>query len=173
MKPWKLDIRAAAARSNDLEIVVYDVIGADFFGEGVTAQAVLEKLRASPEARKIKLRISSVGGLMDEAIAMVNLLAERAADGVEIEAHIDGMAASAAAFLTTVAQRVVMPDNAFMMIHRARAGQRGNADDLEAAADALRKMDDVLAESFAAASRRRNKGKTKADYQASFARADR
>lgn len=173
MKPWKLDVRAAGGDASQLELVVYDVIGADFFGGGVTPQAVLEKLRTSPEAKKIVLRINSVGGVLDDAKSIGNLLAERVADGVDVEARIDGVAASAAAYLATFASRVVMPDNAFMMIHRARAGTRGNADDFAAAAKVLSDNDAIMAEAFAAASARRGKAKSKDDFMQAISKADR
>lgn len=156
-----------------LELSVYDIIGKDFWtGDGVTAAYVLQKLRSTPDAKKIVLRINSIGGIVSEATAMINLLRERAADGVEIEAHVDGIAASAASFLTTAADRVLMPDNAFMMVHAARSGMRGTQREMQRAAETLAKVDDQIATSYAAASERRGKNKTKADYLALMADGD-
>jgi ATP-dependent protease ClpP protease subunit len=170
-RPWNVAIRAKA--DDALEVAVYDVIGRDFWtGEGVTSQQFLDKLRASPKAKKIDLRVNSNGGLVDEAKAMVNLLHERAASDVEIIGWVDGVAASSAAFLLTAAKRVVMPANTFQMLHGVRGGARGTAEDLEAAAAIYRRTNEQLAEAFAAASDRRGKKKTKADYLAAFAAGD-
>lgn len=169
-KSWTVALRAPTAE--DLEIVVYDVIGQDFFGEGVTAQAVVAKLREAPKAKKITLRVNSVGGVLNDAKAMVNLLAERASAGVEIVGSVDGIAASAAAYLLTACSRVEMPSNGFQMVHGGRVVCMGTADVIEARAALLRRENDQMAEAFAAASSRRGKAKTKDDFLAAFAKGD-
>lgn len=168
---WNLALRAQGESS--LELAVYDVIGKDFWtGEGVTAKDIIGKLRAAPKATKIDLRINSVGGLVDEAKAMVNLLTERAVAGVEVVGWVDGIAASSAAYLLTAAKRVVMPSNAFQMVHGVSTGIRGTVEDVEAGAQLMRRINEQLAEAFAAASERRGKGKTKEDFLAAFAAGD-
>jgi ATP-dependent protease ClpP protease subunit len=170
-RSWNVALRAQGADA--LELAVYDVIGQDFWtGEGITSKDVLAKLREAPKAKKIDLRVNSVGGLVDEAKAMVNLLAERASAGVEIVGWVDGLAASSAAYLLTAAKRVVMPANAFQMIHGVRGGVRGTVEDIEAGAALMHRTNDQLAEAFAAASARRGKGKTKGDFLAAFAKGD-
>jgi ATP-dependent protease ClpP protease subunit len=167
-RTWNVALRALA--DEEIEIVVYDVIGKDFWGDGsaVGAKDVIAKLRSTPKAKKITLRVNSVGGVVDEAKAMVNLLAERAAGGVKIEAFVDGLAASAASYLLTAATRVVMPANAFMMIHGVRGGKWGTADEMEAAAALFRRLNDQIADGYAEASARRGKGKTKAEFLKAF-----
>lgn len=170
MKPWNIAVRAKTEDS--VELVVYDIIGKGFFGEGISAQDVLNLLRANPKAKTINLRVNSVGGLVEDAKAMVNLLGERAAAGVDVVAWVDGLAASSAAYLLTAATRVVMPANAFMMLHGVRATVRGTASDVEDAAEHMRRTNEQLVEGYAAASERRGKKKTKVDYLAAFAKGD-
>lgn len=167
---WNVALRAKG--SSELEIAVYDVIGQSFWGDGISSKDFLAKLRAAPEAKKISLRVNSVGGVVDEAKAMVNLLLERAANGVEIVATVDGLAASSASYLLTAASRVEMPANAFQMVHGVRGGARGTAGDLEEAAALFRRLNDQLAEAYAAASERRGKKKTKQSYLDLFAAGD-
>lgn len=169
-RPWNLAVRSVG--SEEIEVSVYDVIGASYLGSGVTAKDILAKLRSAPNARKISLRVNSVGGIVDEAKAMVNLLNERASNGVTIVATIDGIAASAASYLLTAATKVVMPSNAFLMIHGVRGGVRGTASDLESAAALFRRTNEQLAEAYAAASAKRGVNKSKADYLAAFAAGD-
>jgi ATP-dependent Clp protease protease subunit len=168
---WAFKVEAKAG--DDIEITLYDVIGKDFFGDGISAKDVLDALRKSPKAKRIILRVNSIGGIVTEAFAMVNALTERREAGAEVVAYVDGIAASAAAYLLTAASRVVMPENAFIMIHRVRGGGRGNADEIATVADLMRRMDEQLARAFAAMSARRGKSKTEADYLASFASGDR
>jgi len=168
----KWSFRVEAKADGGIEIAVYDIIGKSFWGDGISAGDVLTALRANPSAKTISLRINSVGGFVDDAKAMGNLLAERAAAGVEIVAHVDGLAASAASYLLTFASRVLMPSNAFQMLHQARAGVMGNAQEMANAAEVLRKTNEQLAEAYAGASARRGKDKTKADYMAAFDKGD-
>lgn len=170
-RPWNIALRAQS--EDALEVIVYDIIGRDFWtGEGVTSQDFLEQLNAAPKAKEIALRVNSVGGLVDHAKAMGNLLAKRAAEGAKVVGYVDGIAASAAAYLLTFAARVVMPSNTFQMIHGVRADVRGTVEDVEAGAQLMRRTNAQLAEAFAAASARRGKGKTKEDFLAAFAKGD-
>jgi ATP-dependent Clp protease protease subunit len=169
-KSWTVAIREKA--SDELEIAVYDIIGQNFWGEGVSSRDFLAKLRAAPNAKKITLRVNSIGGIVDEAKAMANLLAERAANGVDVVGVVDGIAASAASFLLTAATRVEMPENAFQMLHGVRGGIRGTAADIEAHGALMRRTNEQMAEAYAAASARRGKEKTKADYLALFNAGD-
>jgi ATP-dependent Clp protease protease subunit len=169
-RAWQLQLRAKG--EDRLELTVYDVIGKDFFGEGVSAKDILVRLRAAPEAKQIDLRINSVGGIVDEAKAMVNLLGERAASGATVTAYVDSLAASAASYLTTAAERVVMPSNAFLMLHEVRSMARGRASDFEAFAEVMRKTNAQIAEAYAAASARRGKKKSADDYLAAIAKGD-
>lgn len=170
-RPWTVALREKPA--DELEVVVYDIIGpSGFFSDGVGAKDVLARLRALPNAKKISLRVNTVGGILDEAKAMVNLLAERIANGVEVVATVDGLAASAGSYLLTGASRVVMPSNAFQMIHQGRAGIRGTADEMEARSKLLRRENQQMADAYAAAAARRGKTKTAADFLALFAKGD-
>ena len=52
------------------EIFVYDVIGADWFGEGVTASSVTSALAEIGSSKRAVVRINSPGGSADEGIAI-------------------------------------------------------------------------------------------------------
>ena len=161
------------ARSGDtLEIAIYDQIGASLLSDGITAKDVLATLRSAPRATTINLRINSIGGMLDDAKAIVSLLDERRRAGATVIAYVDGLAASSAAYLTTVADRVIMPSNAFLMIHEATGGRRGTADDLESTAAVMRRYTQQMAEAFSAASARRGVSKSTEDYLATLARGD-
>src|SRR5690606_21310383 len=86
--------------------------------------------------------------------------------------YVDGIAASAASFLLTAAHRVVMPSNTFQMLHEVRGVFRGTAKELAAGSELVQRTTRHLAESYAAASQRRGKGKTADDFLALFAKGD-
>lgn len=163
-------VKAEAAES--LEIVVYDVIGKDIWGDGISAGDFVAKLRSAPKAKAIDLRVNSLGGLVNDAKAMIALLGERAAAGVKTTGHVDGIAASSAAYLLTGCSFVRMAANAFVMVHGVRGRVFGTASDLEAASALMRAENELMAEAFAAASERRGKGKSKDDFLKAFAAGD-
>src|SRR5690606_23792521 len=129
-------------------------------------------LRSTPDAKEIDLRVNSIGGIVDEAKGMRNLLLERAAAGVKVTGYVDGIAASAASYLLTAASRVVMPDNAFQMLHEAYGRSRGRARDIAAHAELMVRINEQLASAYAEASQRRGKGKTKEDFLSLLAQGD-
>jgi len=169
-KSWMVALRDTG--KDTLEISIYDQIGGGVYGDGIGVKDLLTKLRSAPNAKKISLRVGSVGGAVDVAKAMHSLLRERVAAGVEVEATVDGLAASAASYLLTAASKVIMPSNAFQMLHQVRGGARGTSDDLGRASELFKRTNAQLAQGYADASVRRGKGKTQADFLAEFARGD-
>ena len=159
---------------DELEIAVYDVIGRSFWGEGVGAADVRRLLNTKPKASKIRVRVYSLGGILDDAKAIINLLSEKIAAGIAVTFMVDAIAASAAAYiLTTPGAEVYVADNASVMIHKARTYRGGTDSDMEAAAKLLREANEVIAEGCAAASAARGKKKTKEHFLAEMAKGDR
>lgn len=170
MTDWNFKVEAKG--SDTVKLYVYDQIGSDFFGDGVTAKDVAKKLDENAKAKTIELRINSTGGLVDEARAMVSLLEERKEAGAQVIAYVDGLAASSAAYLTTAADTVVMPDNAFFMIHEVKAGARGTSKELRSKADVMDRYNQQVAEAFAKCSKRRGVDKSMQDYLDTFKNGD-
>lgn len=166
---WTVALRA---KQEALEIDIYDNIGSGLFTDGVSAKDVLSQLKAAPKAKKIELRVNSAGGVVDDAKAMWNLLAARKAAGATVHGFVDGIAASAASYLLTVADKVTMPANAFLMFHRAKSIRFGNATEFAAASELLSKTDDQLAEAYASASAARGKSRSKKDFLDAMAKGD-
>lgn len=141
---------AASARVNSPRaqsvIEIYDVIGVDYWGGGVTEQAVAEQLRTA-QGQPVEVRINSGGGDMFVGIAIYNLL--RAHDG-EVTIKIVGMAASAASIIAMAGARIEIGAAAFLMIHNCWVLAVGNQFDLRATADVLAPFDDAMAGIYAA-----------------------
>ncbi|PSF22521.1 head maturation protease, ClpP-related, partial [Escherichia coli] len=81
-----------------------------------------------------------------EGIAIYNLLRNHPAD---ITVYIDGVAASMASVVAMAGDRVVMPENAMMMIHKPWGISGGNAGDMRDYADLLDKVETVLVPAYA------------------------
>ena len=141
MKSW-YTIRA---RTSGSEVLIYDEIGA----YGVTAKGFLAELGALPDDAAIDLRLNSPGGSVFDAVAIYNALKRHAGN---VTVWIDGIAASAASYIAMAGDTVVMPENAFLMIHDPSGLVMGTAEDMRSTAEALDKGKGSLIQGYAAKS---------------------
>ncbi|MEQ5149174.1 head maturation protease, ClpP-related [Providencia stuartii] len=142
---WNSGIRAA---SSDNTISVLDVIGEDFWGEGVTAKRISSALRAIGN-NDVVVNINSPGGDMFEGLAIYNLL--RAHSG-KVTVNILGIAASAASIIAMAGDEIQMGRGAFLMIHNCWAVGVGNRHDFAKLANDLAPFDKSMADIYVARS---------------------
>lgn len=117
------------------EVMIYDEIGASFWNEdAVSAKKFDEDLKALGEVKQINLRINSPGGNVFDGIAIQNMLKNHAA---KVTGYVDGIAASAASLVLMAADEIIMPENAFLLIHGASGFGFGMSDDFRKLADDL------------------------------------
>ncbi|MDH2923794.1 ATP-dependent Clp endopeptidase proteolytic subunit ClpP [Nicoletella semolina] len=132
-----------AKGKNSAEIAIYDEIG----GWGISAQQFANDLKKLGEIKQIALHIHSPGGSVFDGIAMFNLLKNHPATKT---VYIDGLAASMASVIAMVGDKVVMPENAMMMIHKPWGIQGGDAQEMRKYADLLDKLEATLIPAYAA-----------------------
>lgn len=141
-------IRSGSALDNPSdppEITMYDEIG----GWGIGADQFQRDLKALGDVKKIKLRINSPGGDAFQGITIHNLLKSHPA---EIEAHVDGIAASAASHILMAADKRIMPQNTFLVIHEPSGMTYGPPKMHRQMAEDLDRVKDGQAKDYAAAS---------------------
>ncbi len=85
-------------------------------------------------AEKINVHINSGGGSVFGGIAIYNILKRHKA---EITVYVEGIAASIASVIAMAGDKIVIPENAQMMIHKPSSIAWGNADDMRKEADIL------------------------------------
>lgn len=136
----------AETAADEATLYLYDVIVSDDYWGGVSALSFAKQL-AAITAPVIHLRINSPGGDVFAARAMVQAMKDHSS---QIIAHVDGMAASAATFLVMSADQSMISEGAGFMIHNAWTIAFGNANDLQQAADLLRRVDNTIANDYAA-----------------------
>lgn len=111
LERWNGGIRAAT--DNDNAISIFDVVGRDYWDEGVTAKRISGALR-SMNGADVTVNINSPGGDMFEGLAIYNLLRE-------YEGHVTvkvlGIAASAASIIAMAGDDIQIGRGAFLMIH--------------------------------------------------------
>jgi ATP-dependent Clp protease protease subunit len=127
------------------EILLYGLIGQDWFGEGNSSKGFAKDLKALGDVKTIDLRIDSEGGDVFTGKAIYSLLNDHTA---EIVVHVDGLAASAASFIAMVGDTIEMAEGAFMMIHDCWSFAIGNAAELRKTADLLDKVNDTIIEVY-------------------------
>lgn len=123
--------------------------GFDDWGEfwGMSANefaAELDKLPATVET--IDLRINSGGGMVFEAVTILNTLRSHPA---KVVATVEGLAASAASFIAAAADETVMMPGSRLMIHAVRGVAIGTASDLREVADLFDSLTEIAAEIYA------------------------
>jgi ATP-dependent protease ClpP protease subunit len=110
------------------------------FGEniGLTARAFAEELSKLPASvSTIRVHINSPGGDVQGGINIANALREQGSKGRTVETIVDGIAASIASVIAMAGTKVIMADNALMMVHNPWSIAIGNADDMRKTAEVL------------------------------------
>lgn len=126
------------------EIMIYDEIG------DATAPIFDAQMKALGPVKNINLRINSPGGNVFDGLAIFNMLKNHPAT---VTASVDGIAASAASLIAMAADKIMMPENSFMLIHAPAGMTIGTAADHTAMAADLLTMEDQFAKTYAARSR--------------------
>ncbi len=139
-KYWKITNK----KDTDTGVIeIYDQIGKDWWtGEGVTPKGFSEELKEIKNVSTLELHVNSPGGSFFDGMTIYNMLKKHKATNKI--AYVDGLAASAASFIVLAMDKVVIPKNAFMMIHRASTCVCGNVNDLLDVIDFLKKVDNSI-----------------------------
>ena len=143
---WNGGLKAAA--SDDNTISVFDVIGQDYWGEGVTAKRIAGALR-SMNGADVTVNINSPGGDMFEGLAIYNLLREHQG---KVTVKVLGLAASAASIIAMAGDDIQIGLGAFLMIHNCWVVAIGNRHDFAAMVDYLEPFDNAMADIYSARS---------------------
>jgi ATP-dependent protease ClpP protease subunit len=127
---------------NEAEICFYGDINSDSMGEWSKyfpddkcpsdIKEFFDQL--SDDVEKIHVHINSGGGSVFGGIAIYNLLKNHKA---EIIVHVDALAASIASVIAMAGDKIIIPKNAQLMIHKPMAWVSGNADEMRKEADVL------------------------------------
>lgn len=111
-----------------IEIYMYEDIG-DGLARGIAAQLDQAK------GQDVLLRISSRGGSVSEALAIVGAMHRHG----RVDTAIDGLAASSASVIAVSGRNRTIAGNALIMIHAPWVVTEGNAEELRRTADVVEK----------------------------------
>jgi ATP-dependent protease ClpP protease subunit len=122
------------AASPTPEIYLYGDIGESWFGDGIRAERVIKDIAALGKKKDIAVRIDSAGGSVWEGLNIYNALVRNPAT---ITVHVDALAASIASVIAMAGNRILIADNAMMMVHEPAGSVLGTAADMRKQADLL------------------------------------
>lgn len=157
---WQFETKALAADFKHFEVTalasdtptisIFDYIGDDGEGGGVTSKRIAAALRSVGD-KPITVEINSPGGNYFEGVSIYNLL-RRHAGGVSVE--VLGIAASAASVIAMAGDEIRIASNAEIMIHEAQGLFLGTKTDMKSAYETLEHLDAAMCETYAARSGR-------------------
>lgn len=142
---WNPEVNAASDEA-DNTISILDVIGQDFWGEGVTSKRISAALRAIGK-HDVVVNINSPGGDYFEGLAIYNMLRDHPA---KVTVKILGIAASAASVIAMAGDEVQIARAGFLMIHNTWVIAMGDRHQLRDVADWLEPFDGMAVDIYAA-----------------------
>lgn len=141
MKTW---FQIKNQKNKRAKILIYEQIGVDWFGDGVSAKDFNKELDAL-DVNDIDLHINSPGGNVFDGNSIYNALVDHKA---KVHVKIDGIAASIASVIAMAGDDVEMPKNAMLMIHDPSGFVVGTSQDMKKMADALDKIKGGLVSAY-------------------------
>lgn len=136
---WKPEIHAAKDEGDSI-INIYDSIGENWDGTGVTVRLISSVLRKN-DKKDVTVNINSPGGDFFEGVAIYNALKSHNAD---VNINIIGLAASAASIIAMAGDSVKIAESGFLMIHNAWTIALGDKHDMQEVSDMLAKFDESM-----------------------------
>lgn len=130
----------------EAEIYIYDQIGADFWGDGLSAKDFIAQLKEI-KSKTLALHINSPGGYVNEGKAIYNAL--KNLRGVETTSHIDGLAASVASWFPMATDKTIINANAQIMIHDPWGFAIGDSREMRETADLLDREKIIIVNMYA------------------------
>ncbi|MFE4525435.1 head maturation protease, ClpP-related [Cytobacillus firmus] len=90
------------------------------------------------DVKDLNIYINSGGGSVFAGLAIYNMLKRSMANKT---VYVDGVAASIASVIALAGDKVIIPSNAFLMIHKPWTGMYGNANDFRKMAEDLDRIE--------------------------------
>ncbi len=113
-----------------MEILIYGIVGDEC--DGLEAAWMVDRIQHAPD--DITVRINSLGGLLFDGFAIYNALKSSPR---KVTVIVDGVAGSIASVIAMAGDKIIMAENAVMMIHKPSDGTYGDATALRTVADRL------------------------------------
>lgn len=120
------------------DIYFYDVIGDSWLGSD--AATVVKEIKGL-KAKKLNVHINSPGGSVFDGIAIYNALISH---NSTVTVYVDSLAASIASVIALAGNKVIIAENAMVMIHNPWTIAAGDAAEMRKQADTLDQVGETL-----------------------------
>lgn len=128
------------------ELMLYgDISNSSWWGDEVTPKDFKKDLDGLGDIKNLNIYINSGGGDVFAGTSIHNMLKRHSAYKT---VYIDGIAASIASVIAMAGDKIIMPKNAMMMIHRAWTVLYGNANEFKKMADTLEQVDASISTAY-------------------------
>lgn len=126
-------------------IEIFGEIGESWWNENEnTIQKITEKLKAIEAGKAITVKINSLGGDVNHALAIFEALRER-----DVTVELTGMNASAATVIAMAGKKRRMSRYGLFLIHKCSSLACGNENELEQTLEEQRKVNDRMLDIYA------------------------
>lgn len=140
----KLEVKNKA--ENVAELIIFgEIASSRWSNSDVIPSDVNNLLSEIGEGDALDIYINSPGGSVFAGIAIYNMLARHKGHK---RVFVEGYAASIASVIAMAGDEIIVPENAYLMIHKAWGFAIGNADDLREQADLYERFDTTIANAY-------------------------
>lgn len=105
----------------------------------------VKNLLVGHEGKNLNIHINSCGGSVFAGIAIYNILKHH--NGYKT-VYVDGIAASIASVIAFAGDKIIIPSNAFLMIHKPWTCAEGNANDFRKIAETLDVLETSIIDTY-------------------------
>ncbi|HEY9060960.1 MAG TPA: head maturation protease, ClpP-related [Pseudobacteroides sp.] len=142
MKFWEFKAKSASVG----ELMLYgEIASSTWWGDEVTPKQFKSDLDGLGDISQLDIYINSGGGDVFAGQAIHSMLKRHKANKT---VYVDGLAASIASVIAMAGDKIIMPQNAMMMIHKAWTFGVGNAADFRKLADDMDKIDESIVAAY-------------------------
>lgn len=144
------DLERSVAPDGATVLRIFGPIAGGWFPDDFDATGAAEFIRELDTVPgDLELHVNSPGGEVFEGFAIYNALAAFRGRKRKITGYVDGSAMSIASVILMACDRVIMPANAYQMIHLPWTFAEGNAEELLARAAELEKLGQTITDIYA------------------------
>lgn len=134
-------IELKAKTESTSELVIYGDISSEKWSSTDIAPLEIRELIDTLKGEELEIYINSPGGDVFAGLAIYNLLKRYSGKKT---VYIDGLAGSISSVIAMIGDKIVMPKNSFLMIHRSWGYFAGNVDELKKDIEVLEKTDTTM-----------------------------
>ncbi|HOO24708.1 MAG TPA: Clp protease ClpP [Paludibacteraceae bacterium] len=137
---------SAKASGKTGELYIFgQITDTKWYDDENTPTSIKQALEDMGDIDTLEIRVNSEGGSVFAGLAIIGVIDNfKSKKNCKTVSIVEGLAASMASVIACAADKVVMKENAFMMIHPASSFAWGNSEDLRRTADLLEKVDGQL-----------------------------